>query len=179
MMPAAGGTAFPEMTDAVVDIEFEVIADDIHAVGRSMMVGRRSPTLPHAIVFGAIGAVFWVLGNPIGAVLMVAFAVVIFANPRVAFLDRWWAKRMPGNRIGSRWRIWAGPAGIGYSSQGITGHVEWPAIESVTVGEEAIVVMGPHSSAFASIPRRAMTPWQEAALVDLARQHAPQAKLIR
>ena len=110
---------------------------------------------------------------------MVAFAILIYVNPRIGFLDRWWAKRMPGNRIGSRWRMWAGPGGIGYSSQGIFGHVAWSALESVIVGEEASVVMGPHESAFVSIPRRSMTRWQVAALVDLTRTHAPNAKLVQ
>jgi hypothetical protein len=49
MTSAANGTESRTVTDAVVDIEFDVIADDIHAVGRSMAAGRRSPTLPHAI----------------------------------------------------------------------------------------------------------------------------------
>lgn len=165
-------------TDAVVDLEFEVIPDDIHAIGRAMMAGRRSPTLPHAIVFGAIGVVFLWLGNPIGAMLMVAFGIVIYANPRIGFLDRWWAKRMPGNRIGSRWRVWAGVRGIGYSSQGLDGHLAWSAIKSMIVGEEAIVAMGANDVALLSIPRRAMTPWQVAALLDLTRNHAPTAKVV-
>lgn len=172
-------TVDSSLSEAVVDVEFEVIADDLHAVGRAMTGGRRSPTLPHAIVFGAIGAAFWWLGNPIGGAIMVVLAIGIYANPRVGFLDRWMAKRTPGNRIGSRWHIQAGPDGFRYASGGFSGHIDWAAIESVIVGEEAVVVMGPHSSALVSIPRRALTAWQVAALSDLVRTFAPQSKLVQ
>ena len=163
--------------DVVVDVEFEVIADDLHAVGRTMTSQGRSPTLPHAVVVAAIGAVIWWFGNPIGGAIMVAFAVVIYANPRIGFLDRWWARRMAGNRIGSRWRMQAGPRGIDYESAGLSGHVDWHAVESVKVSDDAMVIMGTHNAALFSIPSRAMTPWQVAALLDLVKAGAPHATM--
>lgn len=165
--------------DAVVDVEFEVLAEDIHSAGRAIYRGRRSPTMVYAVIFGVIGVVFWWLGNPIGGAIMIAFGVVIYANPRIGFLDRWWAKRMPGNRIGSQWRIRIGPRGFDYGSEGLSGHIEWQAVESVIVTEEAVLAMGSHNSLLVNIPRRAMTAWQVSAFVDLVGTFAPNAKLVR
>jgi hypothetical protein len=135
--------------------------------------------LVYTVVFVAIGFAFSLLGNPIGGAIMVLLAAAIYANPRIGFLDRWWAKRMPGNRIGSHWRIQIGPGGFTYGGEGVSGRIEWPAVESAIVGEEAVLVMGSHNSLLVNIPRRAMTLWQVAAMVDLIAKFAPNAKLVR
>ena len=169
----------PATDDAVVDIEFEVMADDLHSGGRALNRGRRSPTLIYAVILVAIGAAFWWLGNPIGAGFLVVLALVAYTNPRIGFLDRWWARRMPGNQIGTRWHIRIGPRGFTHAGEGVSGHIEWRVVESVIVGEEAVLAMGSHNLLLVNIPRRAMTAWQVAAFVDLVSTFAPNAKLIR
>lgn len=176
--PTQRTPAAPGLDEAIVDVEFEVVAGDLLDAGRALTAGKRAPMLPHALVFTAIGAAFWWLGNPFGGALMIVFAILMLANPRMGFLDRWFVKRMPGNRIGSRWRIWAGSGGIGYSSAGVTGHIAWSAVQTFIVRQGSVVVMGEHNSALVTVPVRAMTPWQVAALTELVRTNAPGASIL-
>jgi hypothetical protein len=58
---------------------------------------QRVPSQPAETIDVAV----WSLGNPVVGGLIVLLTAVMYTNPRIGFLDRWFAKRLPGNRIGS------------------------------------------------------------------------------
>ena len=168
-------TAAPE---AIFDLEFEVTADDPHAIGRAMYHGKRTPTLIYAVILLGMAAIFVWLGNWVAAVVLVVLAAVIYANPKIGFLDRWLARRMPGNRIGTTWRFQMGPFGIDYWGSGVNGHIDWDALRDIHFGAEAIAVMGADNSLLAGIPLRVLTPWQLSTMRDMIQRFATNARII-
>jgi len=163
---------------AILDLEFQLTADDLHAIGRAQHHGRRSPTLIYAVLLGGVAVVFLWLGNWVGAVLLGLLAIVVVANPRNRFLDRWFARRMPGNRIGTTWRFQMGPFGIDYWGSGGNGHIAWEALRDVHIGREAIAVMGADNTVLAGIPLRVLTPWQASTFRTLVQGFATNARVI-
>lgn len=171
--PPADGQA-----EAILDFEFEVTADDPHALGRAIYHGRRSPTLVMAIVLGAMALAFYALGSWPGTILLGLSAVLVYANPKMGSLDRWFARRQPANRIGTTWRFQMGTFGIDYWGSGLNGHIDWEAVRDVHISDEAIAVIGADGMPLAGIPLRVLTPWQLTTFRDLVKRFATNARLL-
>lgn len=165
-------------SEAILDFEFEVTADDPRAIGRAFYHGRRSPTLIMAIVLGAMALAFYALGSWPGTILLGLSAVLVYANPKMGSLDRWFARRQPGNRIGTEWRFQMGTFGIDYWGAGLNGHIGWEALRDVHIGDEAIAVIGADGTLMAGIPTRVLTPWQLTTFRDLVKRFATNARIL-